>query len=459
MKEHILIADDDPDVLSALRYLFRTEGYLVDCVRSPQAALDFLKEGDADLLLMDLNYMQDTTSGKEGFELIRKVRELHARLPIVVMTAWGSIDIAVQAMQRGAGDFIQKPWDNARLLSIVRNQSQRYQAEQRSRRLEEENQLLRQQLGVDSPGLIAISPRMTAFLQQVAQVAASDASILLTGENGTGKSLIARHIHELSPRRGQAFISVNMGSITETLFESEMFGHVKGAFTDARDDRIGRFELADKGTLFLDEIANTPVSRQAKLLRVLEEHHFEKVGSSRTQHSACRLVCATNANLEEAVQTGDFRRDLLFRINTITLRVPSLRERVEDIKPLAEFFLRTFAHKYNSNGVAFSPAAEERLLTYGWPGNVRELAHVVERAIILCRETHIQGADLGLARPDEDSSASKWIAAESTLDDIEKTVLSSRMQRYQGNGVAAAKSLGMSKSAFYRRLEKYKLQD
>jgi DNA-binding NtrC family response regulator len=454
MKDRILIADDDPDVLSALRYLFKTEGYLVDCARSPDEALAVLKKSEVDLLLMDLNYAQDTTSGKEGFALIHKARELNAQLPIVAMTAWGSIEIAVEAMQRGAADFIQKPWENARLLSIVRNQSQRYLAERRNRKLEAENQLLRKQLGVESPALIAASPRMAAFMEQVVQVAATDANVLLTGENGTGKSLIARRLHERSPRHGQAFISVNMGAITETLFESEMFGHVKGAFTDARDERIGRFELADQGTLFLDEIANTPLSQQARLLRVLEDHQFEKVGSSRTQHSDCRLICATNASLDDAMAAGRFRQDLLFRINTITLRVPSLRERVEDIPPLADFFLRTFAHKYGKSGVTFAPAAAARLLTYAWPGNVRELAHAVERALILSREHTIQPADLGLAMTDVNERPTE----DATLDEIEQRVVSDRLQRYQGNGVAAAKSLGMSKSAFYRRLEKHKPQ-
>lgn len=460
MKDHILVADDDEDVISALTYLLSTEGYAVSSAKTPLEALDLLKESSFSLFLMDLNYTQDTTSGKEGLELILQAKKIDEFLPIVIMTAWGSIETAVDAMQKGARDFVQKPWDNERLLSVINNQILRHKAEVKTQKLEQENHLLRKQLAPKYSHIIAHSTAMRELMDQLEQVAKSDANILFTGENGTGKSLLAQYVHESSLRSKQTLISVNMGSISESLFESEMFGHVKGAFTDARENRIGRFELAGKGSLFLDEIGNTPYSQQAKLLRVLEEHQFEKVGSSRTQESDCRLICATNCDLDEAVNTGAFRKDLLYRINTITLRVPALKERKEDIIPLAEFFLQALQEKYTRTELVFSQEAQGALQAYDWPGNIRELSHAIERAVILSKNKEIGLDVLGLsqAKGQSQNIDDKTLHAELTLDELDEQIITARIKSYSGNSSKAAESLGLSQSAFYRRLEKYRIK-
>lgn len=459
MKDHILIADDDPDVISALQYLLETEGYAVSTARTPDEALSLLNKVSINLLLMDLNYSKDTTSGKEGLELVQKIGALNEQPPIVVMTAWGSVETAVKAMQEGARDFIQKPWENDRLLSIIANQILLQKTERQSQKLEEENQLLRNQIEPSDNALVSDSPSMQALLTQLRQVAESDVNILLTGENGTGKSYLAKHVHAMSQRSKHTLISVNMGSISESLFESEMFGHVKGAFTDARENRIGRFELADKGTLFLDEVGNTPYSQQAKLLRVLENREFERVGSSKTQQSDCRLICATNCDLDAAVESEYFRKDLLYRINTFTIEVPALRHRREDILQLAESFLQNLKKKYNKPGLLLSVEANLALEEYHWPGNIRELDHVIERAAILTEEDEIRVPGLGLSRsPDGLSATAAAInGARATLDEIEKSVLVARLRLYDGNSLDTAQSLGLSKSAFYRHLKKHQL--
>jgi DNA-binding NtrC family response regulator len=462
MQNHILIADDDADVISALSYLLETEGYVVSSAATPAAALTHIRKTAFNLLLMDLNYSRDTTSGTEGLDLLQQVLQMDEQLPIIVMTAWGSIETAVQAMQKGARDFIQKPWDNERLLAVINNQLLRQQAENHSRKLAEEVHLLKDAAQAEGGQLVSKAPTMQRLLDQLQSVAESDATVLLTGENGTGKSMLARFVHQCSPRKKQPFVSVNMGSITESLFESEMFGHVKGAFTDARENRIGRFELADTGTLFLDEIGNTPFSQQAKLLRVLEEHQFEKVGSSRTQTTDCRFVVATNANLQAAIDAGSFRRDLLYRINTITLHVPALRERREDILPLAEYFLAMYVQKYAKQGLHLGRQAQQALLAYSWAGNVRELSHLIERAVILSKQTEISEDVLGLGvivSGDSDDNGTYSMLMNQTLDEIEKYIITTRLQTGTGNWEETASSLGLSKSAFYRRLLKYGLNN
>lgn len=465
VQNHILIAEDNTDVVTALSYLLETEGYAVSSAATPAAALDAISKTAFSLLLMDLNYSRDTTSGQEGLTLLQQVLQLDEQLPVVVMTAWGSIETAVEAMKKGARDFIRKPWDNEHVLAVISNQIQRRQAEYRNRRLAEEVQLLKNAVEAERGALVSKAPVMQTLLDQLQSVAASTATILLTGENGTGKSMLARYLHNCSPRAAQPFVSVNMGSITESLFESEMFGHVKGAFTDARDNRIGRFELADNGTLFLDEIGNTPFSQQAKLLRVLEERKFEKVGSSRTQEADCRFVAATNTDLLAAINTGSFRRDLLYRINTITLHVPALRERPEDILPLAEHFLAVHMRKYGKQDLYLGRAAQQALLRYAWPGNVRELSHLLERAVILGRGREIAVDALGL--PAQDAAGQGALEADGTmamlmgesLEEIEKYIMTLRLQSGTGNWEDIASSLGLSKSAFYRRLLKYGLKN
>lgn len=457
MKDHILIADDDPDVISTLTYLLETEGYRVSASNSPNEAASKLKNTSFNLLLADLNYSKDTTSGVEGLELVKQIRTLDEQLPIVVMTAWGSIETAVEAIKNGAADFIQKPWENERLLSVISNQIRLQKAERQTKKLTEENQLLRSQLNPEQIRLISQSPAMSELMRQLEQVAQSDANILFTGENGTGKSFLAQQVHKLSGRNDQVLISVNMGSITETLFESEMFGHVRGAFTDARETRIGRFELADNGTLFLDEVGNTPYSQQSKLLRVLEDHHFEKIGSSVTQKSDFRLICATNCDLDAAVKAGEFRKDLFYRINTVTIKIPLLRERLEDILALAEFFLEIQSHKYNKRDITLSEAAKQALINYSWPGNIRELSHVLERATILCSDQEISSQELGISQEANISQPPHRTSTDMSLDEIEKAVIGDRIKQHDGNNGEAAKSLGLTKSAFYRHLKKHGL--
>lgn len=447
----VLIVDDQRDVLEALRLLFKAEGFRVDPVQSPAAALEALEHAPYDAVLCDLNYTRDTTSGAEGLDLVRDIHELDADLPVIVMTAWASVDVAVEAMRRGARDFVEKPWDNRRLLSIVRNQVELGRALHRSRRLAAENDLLR----IDDPDFIAESPAMREIVDRVLRVASADVAVLITGEAGTGKGMVARLLHSHSSRAERPLISVNMGSVAEAVYESEMFGHVKGAFTDASSDRTGRFELADRGTLFLDEIGNVPVSQQGKLLRVLETGEYEPVGSSRTRTADVRLISATNADLEAMCVTGEFRKDLLFRINTVEIPLPPLRDRHEDIVPLARQALDRLSKRYRNAPTEFANDAIDALQGYAWPGNVRELMHVIERAVLLARGARIAATDLQL-----NASSARPAAAElgrMTLDDAERILVRDALARFEGNVNRAAESLGVSRSALYRRIEKHGL--
>lgn len=460
MKKTILVVDDDEGILSALTMLLRSEGFAPIATSSPEQALAVLSHEDIRCILMDLNYSADTTSGDEGLKLISAIRAMDELVPIVVMTGWGTIDVAVSTIKKGANDFIQKPWENDRLLAIINNQSKLADAEKQTQKLLQQNQLLREEANLCG-AIVAKSALTMSVLNTIQHVASSDASVIFTGENGTGKSLFARYLHQLSARSHAELISVNMGAVTETLFESEMFGHVKGSFTDAKTTRIGRFELADEGTLFLDEIANTPYSQQGKLLRVLEEKQFEKVGSSKTQHTNFRLITATNCDLQVAVSEGKFRKDLLYRINTVEIEIPPLRKRLEDIIPLANAFLSKAAKKYGRPTLDIAPEAETALCAYAWPGNVRELSHVMERAQILCKGERIHLRDLGLTNaaqtvvstPMQDQSATQDLRV---MEEIEQDIIVQRLAYFNGDAVKAADSLGFSRSAFYRRLEKLK---
>jgi DNA-binding NtrC family response regulator len=445
----ILIADDQRDVLEALRILLKSEGHQTDAVTSLAGIFNSLEKRDYSLLMMDLNYTRDTTSGQEGLEVIPKIQTIDSALPIIVMTAWATIDLAVEAMKRGARDFVPKPWDNERLLTIVRTQIELAGALRRGRKLEAENQLLRG----SAPNLIAESPAMRPVIEIISQVAPSDANVLITGENGTGKGLVAQALHSLSPRAAKSMITVNMGGLSETLFESELFGHVKGAFTDAKADRTGRFELADESTLFMDEIANIPLNQQTKLLRVIETGEFERVGSSKTLRANVRIVSATNANLPDEVAAGRFRQDLLFRLNTIEIPLPPLRDRREDIMPLANHFLRQHAQRYRKQVGGFDETARERLLQHSFPGNVRELDHVIERAVLMTRGSQIKPADLGLTTGRDDSRSLE----EMSLEQMEVFLIKKALARNDGNARKAAEALGLSRSAFYRRLQHYGL--
>src|SRR3954466_2029410 len=390
---HILVADDQADVLEALRLLLKGHGFDVDTVNSPAAALAALERRDYDAMLLDMNYTRDTTSGKEGLDLLLQLQSLEPNMPVVVMTAWGSIDNAVEAMRRGARDYVEKPWDNARLVSILTTQVELGRALRRARRLETENKLLRRD---HLPQMIAESAKMKPILQLMERVGPSDANVLITGEHGTGKELVAQWLHASSPRAQRSFIAVNMGGLSEGLFESELFGHVKGAFTDAKNDRIGRFELADQGSIFLDESGTVSLGMQAKLLRVLQTGDVERVGSSKARHVDVRVISATNSNLSVEVAEGRFREDLLFRLNTIEIHLPPLRDRREDIAPLGTHFLRKHAARYRKNLAGFDAPAMQMLLAHPWPGNIRELDHAIERAVLLAVGEQIRPIDLGL---------------------------------------------------------------
>ena len=445
----VLIADDQRDVLEALRILLKGEGHQTESVTSVSGIFNALQQRDYALLMMDLNYTRDTTSGQEGLEVIPKIQALDSTLPIVVMTAWATIDLAVEAMKRGARDFVPKPWDNERLLTIVRTQIELGSALRKGRKLEAANKLL----GGNVPNMIADAPSMQPVVEMIPRVAPSDANVLITGENGTGKSLVAQALHALSPRASHSMITVNMGGLSETLFESELFGHVKGAFTDAKTDRAGRFELADESSLFMDEIANIPLNQQAKLLRVIETGEFERVGSSKTLHANVRIISATNANLADEVAAGRFRQDLLFRLNTIEIPLPPLRDRREDIIPLANNFLRMHAQRYRKELVGFDETARDRLLQHSFPGNVRELDHVIERAVLMARGSHLKAADLGLTSGGGESKGLE----EMSLEEVEAFLIKKALARNNGNARKAAEALGLSRSAFYRRLQQYGL--
>ncbi len=449
----VLVADDQADVLRALRMLLRDAGYAVDTAGSPSQAIECLGRSRYDLLLMDLNYARDTTSGAEGLELIRRTRELDDILPVVVMTAYGSVDIAVRVMREGAGDFVEKPWDNQRLLNIVAAQLDLSRLRRRQRGLEESIKDL--QAGGDRT-IVAESAAMRDVLSLIQRVGPSDATVLITGDNGVGKGVIAAALHRASERAEQASLTVDMGTLSGGLVEAELFGHEKGAFTDARGERIGRFELADGGTLFLDEIANCPLDQQSKLLRVIESGEFERLGSSRTRKTDVRVVCATNADLPGEVEAGRFRRDLFYRINTVEVRIPPLRERRDDILPLATHFLARFNAKYRRSLEGFSEAAAVALQNSSWPGNVRELAHAVERAVLLAAGSRIAPADLRLEQVGAQAGPTDPLES-MTLDDAERVLISRALQRHGGNVRDAGEALGLSRSAMYRRLERHGL--
>jgi DNA-binding NtrC family response regulator len=449
-RPRILAADDQQHVLEAIELLLRPQGYVVETARSPVLVREALATGSYDSLLIDLNYTRDTTSGREGLDLLSEIVALDSTTPVIVMTAWANIDLAVEAMRRGARDFIQKPWENERLLAILRTQVELHRALREAERLAAQNRLLQTE---GRPQFIATAPAMQPLLDAMTRVGPSDANVLVTGEHGTGKEVVAQTLHALSARASRSMIAVNTGAVPEGLFESELFGHVKGAFTDARTDRIGRFELADGGTIFLDEIGNVPLPQQAKLLRVLEAGEVERVGSSRPRRIDVRVISATNTDLRAACASGQFREDLLFRLNTVEIHVPALRERREDIPVLAVHFLSRYASRYRRQVQGFEASALQLLMQYGWPGNVRELEHTLERAVLMCRGSEIQRADLGLDSLRQQSQNLE----ELSLESVEAILIRKALQRCQGNISQAAEVLGLSRGALYRRMEKYGL--
>ncbi len=446
----VLIADDQPDVLEALRLLLKTEGYQIELVSSPAGVLNALDAREFDVVLIDLNYARDTTSGQEGLDLLSRIQALDSTLPVVVMTAWSSVKVAVEAMRRGARDFIQKPWENERLISILRTQIELSRALRKGLRLEAENRLLR---GSERPTLIAEAPAMQPVLRLIANVGPSDANVLVTGEPGTGKEIVAQTLHAISSRSAKPMVTVNAGGLPEGVFESELFGHVRGAFTDAKADRVGRFELADGSTLFLDEIANISATQQAKLLRVLQTGELERVGSSRTRQVDVRIVSATNADLNAEVEAGHFRADLQFRLNTIEIHLPPLRDRREDIPLLASHFLGRHAQRYRKQLAGFDPAAMQALLDHPWPGNIRELDHAVERSVLMAQGETVKAGDLGLRQGREGAPRLE----DMSLEEVEFSLIKKALARFDGNVSHAAKALGLSRSALYRRLQRFGL--
>jgi len=447
----ILIADDQADVLKALRLLLKPEGYEMTTASSVQEIVDAIESKDFDIVLMDLNYVRGETSGKHGLDLLERIRQVDESLPVVVMTAWGSIELAVEAMRRGAHDFVQKPWNNERLLSVLRTQVELGRALRESRKLSQEIDYLKDE---GRKMLIAESPSMRPVVDTIAKVGPSDANVLITGENGSGKGVVAQALHAASLRRNKTLVTVNAASVPESVFESELFGHVAGAFTDARADRMGRFQLADEGTLFLDEIAAVPVNLQSKLLRVLESGEFECIGSSRTCRVHVRILSATNADLDREVAAGCFRQDLLYRLNTVCIHVPPLRKRPEDIPLLAAHFLQEYVTKYRKALTGFSDAAMEALLDYYWPGNVRQLDHAIERAVLMAQTPLLGPADLGLHPGGPTSPHFENM----TLDQIERWAVRRAFDRHDGDISRAAQALGLSRAALYRRLEKHQIE-
>ena len=448
----ILVADDQPDVLRALKLLLAPEGFAVEQATSPTGVLTALERGDFDAALVDLNYARDTTSGREGLDLLSRIQALDPLLPVIVMTAWGSVQGAVEAMRRGARDYVEKPWDNGRLLTTLRTQVELGRALRATERLTLENRLLRS--GADLPGLVAESRAMRPVLTLIERVGPADANVLVTGEHGTGKEVVARRLHALSRRAEKPLVPVNAGGLSEGVFESEMFGHVKGAFTDARTDRVGYFELADGGTLFLDEIGNLAPKQQARLLRVLQTGEMQRVGSSRTRRVDVRVISATNTDIQAAVAAGDFREDLLYRLNTVVIALPPLRDRPEDILSLADHFLARSAARYGRRLGGFDAEARRALVDYRWPGNVRELEHAVERAVLMAGGDVVQMADLGLSAGGAGGAALEDL----TLEEAEAALIRKALERCQGNVSRAAEALGLSRSALYRRLQAYGIE-
>jgi len=443
-KPQILVVDDSPEIRLSAAFILEDQGFEVLEAENHHYAQAILEENSVDLILLDMNFSLDTTSGEEGLRFLTWLSKSDFVIPVIAMTGWSNVDLAVSAMRLGACDFVEKPWNNQRLLQIIRQQL-------KLSGLQVQNQKLKQQLEpVTEQDFSWRSQVMEKLFRQIDAVVATDASILLTGDNGTGKSHLAKRIHQQSARASDTFISVNMGAISESLFESEMFGHKKGAFTDAKENRIGRFELAKHGTLFLDEIANIPQSQQAKLLRVLESGEYEVLGSSQTQHADSRVISATNGDIAQLIGDGVFREDLYFRLNTIELRVPSLKERHEDIIPLAKHFIAQHGKKYNREQLRLTPEALQALEAYHWPGNVREMSHLMERAVLLAQSSNLGQEDLHLSNLKQNNSLPMM-----TVDQAEHKLIEQALLLTHNNVPKAGIMLGLTKSSIYRRIEKY----
>lgn len=456
-KGKILIIDDNEDLLKAARLFLKRHFGQIDLEKDPQLIPDLLKNASYDVILLDMNFTQDVNSGQEGFHWLDKILEIDPSAVVVLITAFGSVDMAVKAIKAGASDFVMKPWENEKLLATLLSAVALRSSKEEVVQLKAQQQMLREELDHKFKDIIGQSSTMIQVFDTIDRVAETDANILVLGENGTGKELIARSIHRNSKRADKAFVTVDLGAITESLFESELFGHVRGSFTDAKTDRAGRFEIAHGGTLFLDEIGNLSLPLQAKLLTAIQNKKIQRVGSNKTIEVDIRLICATNMPLYDMVQSGDFRQDLLYRMNTIELHLPALRERTEDISLLAKHYLGDFAQKYNKDIYKFSDATLARLEKYHWPGNVRELQHAVERAVIMSRDNILQPEDFFFNNTQPPKESKELNLDQFNLEDVERILIRKVLAKHNGNITHAAQELGLTRSSLYRRLEKYGL--
>ncbi|WP_210489906.1 sigma-54-dependent transcriptional regulator [Rufibacter aurantiacus] len=452
----ILIIDDNEDILFSAKMLLKKYAQQVLIEKDPRKIPFLLNQDTYDLILLDMNFMEDTTSGNEGFYWLKEILTKDPSAVVIMITAFGDVEMAVRALKEGATDFVLKPWQNEKLIATLSAASKLKTSYKEISTLKKTNRALASQLSQDVNLVTGQSPAMQQLLHLMNRVAKTDADVLLLGENGTGKEVIARSLHQQSARADKVFISVDMGSLTETLFESELFGHKKGAFTDAKEDRVGRFEMANGGTLFLDEIGNLSLAMQAKLLTVLQRREVIRVGTGQPIPINVRLICATNMPLQQMVQQGRFRQDLLYRINTIELNLPALRDRLEDLPLLVDHFLKRYAQKYKQPAKSVSAAALERLKRYDWPGNIRELEHVLERASIISENHVLQPQDFFFLQMQQPSFAEN-VPQTHNLDEVERATVVKAMGKYDGNISKAAKELGLSRASLYRRLEKYGL--
>lgn len=454
IKGTLLIVDDNKSVIGALEMMLQYEIEKIISITDPSRIHEKLEQNEIDMVLLDMNFMAGINSGNEGLFWMKEILKHDSNISVVMITAYGDVELAVKAIREGAVDFILKPWDNSKLLATLNAAWKLRTSRQEALHLKKDNLYLKKEINRSNEKIvIGASPTMINVMNIVRKVAGTDANILITGENGTGKELIAREIHSLSKRSNELMVTVDMGSITETLFESEMFGHVKGAFTDAKDDRNGKFEIAHNGTLFLDEIGNLSLQSQSKLLSVLQNRYITKVGSNRTVQIDIRLVCATNCNLNTMVGEGAFREDLLYRLNTIQIEVPPLRDRVDDIPVLATHFLRVYCDKYNKGNMRISTQAQERLSNYYWPGNIRELRHSVEKAVIMADSSVLGPSDFVF----NTSLRGTMNSDNTTLDEMEKKMISEALVKYDNNMSAVAAQLGITRQTLYNKLKKYDL--
>lgn len=452
----ILIIDDNEDLLFAAKMLLKKHAKEVVIEKDPRRIPFLINNNSFDVILLDMNFREDTTSGKEGFYWLSQIKEIDPKAVVILITAFGDVEMAVQALKEGATDFILKPWQNEKLIATLHSALKLKESYNEVDQLQKKQKALQTDLKKPYSDIIGSSASMKNIFSIIDKVAQTDANVLILGENGTGKELIARAIHDRSHRKDEIFVGVDMGAITETLFESELFGHKRGAFTDAKDDRAGRFEVADQGTLFLDEIGNLSMPLQSKLLTVLQKREVTRIGTNKPIPVDIRLICATNMPVHEMVQDHTFRQDLLYRINTVEIFLPPLRERQDDIPQLANHFLKQYSQKYRKNFTAFKPAAMELLQRYSWPGNIRELQHAIERAIIMAEGNELDSRDFFFlsAKP---SSEKAQTAATLNLDDMERSTIQRAIDKNGGNISKAAKELGLTRASLYRRLEKYGL--